>query len=229
MSTACISQFRKRLYSKWLPGFCHAPHRNLSASGFKEQSLDNLSEHDALWFLRAIELDLVTEADGFFTAPLSRAKEQIFWTGSRNVDPRPLTLWIEPVITIGALAKLNLSHKWPAEKLGTQSQTWAFDLVGYGDTENHEFLACEVKKTTREIDLLIELMKQYGADGSIQEPEKAKEKNAYRKSEGIRRTWPSVFWALGPNNYSKVFDVIKRNEREFELVEMGSDRLTRST
>ena len=87
------------------------------------------------------------KSGGFFLAPLSKAREQIFWTGSKNVDPRPLTLWIEPIITIGALAKLHVLYGWPAEKLGTQSKTWAFDLVGYGANKNDELLACEVKKS----------------------------------------------------------------------------------
>ena len=47
----------------------------------------------------------------------------------------------------------------------------------------------------------------------------AKEKNAYRKVVGIRRSWPEVFWALGPNGYSKVFKILRVGEYEFKLIE----------
>jgi len=161
MTTTSILEFHEELIEHWLPNFCYAPHRNYSTKGFVDSSINKLTEHDAYWFLKAIDLDLVSQKDGFFIAPLSKAKEQIFWEGSKSKEPRPITLWIEPVITIGALAKLHTIYNWPIAKLGAQSKTWAFDLVGYGDNSEHEILACEVKKSTREIDSLLELMYIY--------------------------------------------------------------------
>jgi len=226
MTTASLSDFQDRLFEIWLPSFCEAPHRNHSTDGFIRESIGKLTEHDAYWFLRAIDLGLASESGGFFVAPLSKAKEQIFWTGAKNINPRPLTLWVEPIITIGALAKLYELYEWPIEKLGTQSKTWAFDLVGYGDDANDEVLACEVKKSTKEIDVLIELMKVFAADSSIEEPLKGKERNAYKKVAGIRRSWPSVFWALGPNDYSKVYDIARTGEYEFHFIEQEVTQLS---
>lgn len=203
-----ISTFTDRLFSKWLPNFCHAPHRNYSTDGFKSESIAKLSDFDAQWFLIAIDAGLVQEVDGFFTAPLSKAKEQIFWTGTKSKSPRPITLWIEPIITIGALARLNQEFGWPIEKLGMQSLTWAFDLVGYGNTSTHEQMICEVKKDYNEIITLLKFMNTYCSKAPMsQEPIDAKERNAYRKVQGVRRSWPSIFWALGPNGEGEVFSI----------------------
>jgi len=211
--TDVMTLFTSRLYAEWLPNFCNAPHRNYSVDSFKEKSISSLSEFDAHWFLKAIDAGLVTETEGFFTAPLSKAKEQIFWQGIKSKKPRPITLWVEPIITIGALARLNIEFGWPIEKLGMQSKTWAFDLVGYGSTSDDEQMVCEVKKDSKEIDALLKFMNFHSPkDPMRQEPINSKERNAYRKVQGVRRTWPALFWALGPNGKGKVFS-IRRNQK----------------
>ena len=208
--TDSLSTFRERLYSDWLPVFCNAPHRRYSIDGFKDKSILKLSEFDAYWFLETVDSDLITELNGFFVAPQSRAKEQIFWEGSKNKEPRPITLWIEPIITIGALGRLNKEFGWPIEKLGMQSRTWAFDLVCY-DNNSHENLVCEVKKDSKEVIALLDFMKLHCPNDSLeQEPTNPKERNAYRKVAGIRKSWPQVFWALGPQGKDEVF-LIRRD------------------
>ncbi|MES9902777.1 MAG: hypothetical protein ABW168_08850 [Sedimenticola sp.] len=225
MGTSSLAAFQERVFDVWLPSFCDAPHRCYSKAGFKRESISNLEELDAYWFLEAVDLGLVYEEKGCFVAPLSKAKEQIFWEGSKKIEPRPITLWIEPVITIGALAKLYKRHGWPKDKLGAQSKTWAFDLVGYGESSEDELLACEVKKSAKEIDSLIELMKVYGNDGSIEEPDSGKERNAYKKVAGIIRSWPSIFFALGPSDYSKIFTIMRKGKIEFILIEQDASIL----
>jgi hypothetical protein len=106
MSTT-TEEFRARLHEEWLPSFCGAPHRNHALDGFDASNLRSLTEFDAHWFLRSLSLGIVTEDGGFFTAPQSKAREQLFWTGSKSTSPRRLTLWIEPIVTIGALARLS--------------------------------------------------------------------------------------------------------------------------
>lgn len=219
MSSSALTIFRQQLYDIWLPNFCNAPERGYGVDGFKDSSIDKLTEHDAYWFLRAIELEIVTEELGFFTAPLSKAKEQIFWQGLKSKVPRPVTLWIEPVITIGALAILHQQYGWPINRLGAQSITWAFDMVGYGKNREDEVLACEVKKTVSEIDTLIKLMQLYSNQCDLDVVPAGKERNAFKKVIGIRRAWPPVFWALGPNNYSLVYKVVRTTDDNFILEE----------
>jgi hypothetical protein len=220
-----LTVFRERLASDWLPSFCETPHRNYPLEGFKPESIEKLSAHDAHWFIKAIELNLVSQEHGCFIAPLSQAKEQIFWEGSKNTNPRPITLWLEPVITIGALAVLHETYGWPADKLGAQSKTWAFDLVGYGNTAEEECMVCEVKKTKAEVDTLIALMKNYANTNLEEIPPSGKERNAYKKVIGIRTTWPRLFWALGPAGYGYLYHVKRSGEYQFELIECGMDYL----
>lgn len=203
-----MSIFTQRLYTDWLPSFCNATHRNYSLQGFKDTSITNLNEFDAGWFIKAVDSCLVSESNGFFSAPQSKAKEQIFWEGRKAINPRPITLWIEPIITIGALARLNEEFKWPTENLGAQSKTWAFDLVCYDHTYRNEHIVCEVKKNTQEIiDLLYFMLLHCLKNPLNTEPANPKERNAYRKIQGIRRTWPSIFWAVGPRGESHVFHI----------------------
>lgn len=217
-----LSEFEERLFSDWLPNFCNAPHRNYPSDGFKKESMEKLTSHDAHWFMKALEMELFTEFDGFFVAPKSSAKEQIFWQGQKNIKPRPITLWIEPIITIGALGRLHTFYSWPTDNLGAQSEDWAFDLVCYKDNSDEQLIACEVKKTKREVDKLLELMMWHSCRDET-EPKNSTEKNAYRKVQGIRKAWPSLFWALGPDDYGKVFKVVRdTTTSNFELVEVDA-------
>jgi len=221
-----ISNFTARLYDDWLPAFCNAPHRDYSTEGFKNDSISKLSEFDAYWFMKAIDSNLMEQSDGFFTAPVSKAKEQIFWQGLKSISPRPVTLWIEPIITIGAIARLYSDFGWPIAMLGMQSQTWAFDLVGYGTDSKQELLVCEVKKTDKETNELIKYMNIYSDQDPLEEePTDSKMRNAYRKVVGIRRTWPKVFWALGPNGEDVVFSIDQKDSSEHFKLNMADRSL----
>ena len=222
-----ISIFSDRLHKEWLPSYCNAPHRCYPIEGFKTSTIKNLSEYDAKWFMRALDDGLVIESDGNFVAPRSAAKEMIFWEGSKNKIPRPITLWIEPIITIGALARLNNEFGWPASNLGAQSKTWEFDLVCYRGKSEKEYIVCEVKKVPKEIEKLLHFMRYYSVkEAQTIEPANATERNAYRKVQGIRKTWPVFFWALGPNKDSHVFKVVRNDNSEiFDLLPTPEEAL----
>jgi len=198
--------FKNRLIQEWLVPFCQA--RNLSTDGFSMSSLDRLFPADARDFMYAIDSGLVQHNSGTFTAPLSKAKEQIFWEGPKDTTPRKLTLWIEPIITIAGLARLHRDFGWNKNDLGLQSATWEFDLVAYQAKTSHEALVCEVKKSIREVEKLIEWMHKHANSGErIQQELKGAELNACRKASALRRSKCSTFWALGPNNYHRIFKI----------------------
>src|SRR5262245_22970384 len=120
-----LAEFTRRLRQDWLPAFCKP--RHYSEEGFAESSIGGLDPADARDFLTALDHGLVEHKDGVFTAPCSKAKEQIFWEyGPKLVSPRPINLWIEPIITIAGLARLCGEFGWPRSQLGMQSKTWAF-------------------------------------------------------------------------------------------------------
>ncbi|MDP3847197.1 MAG: hypothetical protein Q8R10_12325 [Pseudomonas sp.] len=222
-----LAGFTRRLHGEWLPSFCDAPHRNYTSAGFRDESIHKLTEFDAHWFMQAVDARLVSQSDGFFLAPRSKAKEQIFWQGAKAQSPRPITLWLEPVITIGALARLSQQFGWPAANLGAQSKTWEFDLVCYGASSDVELICCEVKKHSKEIAQLLHYMHLHCALAPhAEEPSDPKERNAYRKVQGIRVSWPRYFWALGPGGEGQVFRVQREQEtQKFSLIPIAEDSL----
>ena len=64
------------------------------------------SEEDARFFLMAIDSSLIEHlGHGRYRAALSSGFEQFFWEGQRVLEPRPFTLWLEPVITVAGLVR----------------------------------------------------------------------------------------------------------------------------
>lgn len=204
-------EFERRVSNEWLNSFCDA--KGYDYGGFDASGMKKISELDAADFIQALDSGLVHHRNGIFLAPQSRAIEQIFWECSKHSVPRRITLWLEPIITIAGLIRLNRDHFWKIAQLGLQSRTWAFDLVGYSRQDPAiEQLVCEVKKTEREINVLVELMHKHLKTPVERLHEfKGKERNALKKVVALRDSASSVFWALGPNGYGFVFNVARVN------------------
>ena len=200
-------EFNALVFKRLLPRF--RDYYGYDTSGFRWETLNRISDHDAAWFLRALTTRTVIQDQAFFYAALSGAKEQIFWQGRKSASPRPITLWVEPVITIGAAGRLHSEFGWPRDLIGLQSKkNWAFDLVAYGDAQE-PMIVCEVKKTAREVDNLIQAMIGYLSQPPLsEEPVAAKLRNAYRKVVGLRQMGPEYFWAIGPDKYGKLFRIV---------------------
>ena len=214
-----ITKFNQRLTQEWLVPFCLA--KGLTHEGFDGRAAATLSENDVRDFMESLDYGLVTHhQDGRFVAPQSKATESIFWECSKKSVPRKITLWLEPIITMGALRKLQRDFGWTKEFLGLQSKTWAFDLVAYNPEDlNLEYLLCEVKKSTKEIDSLIHFMQKHlDSPASIEDTLKGSERNAFRKVMVLRTSSCEVFWALGPNSYDNVFKVLRGKNNSIQLL-----------
>lgn len=205
--SACMD-FNALVLREYLPKFCD--YYGYPVAGFRVDTLGRINEYDAMWFLQALRTRTVVQQQAFFSSALSGAREQIFWQGSKSISPRPITIWVEPVITIGAAGRLHSEFCWPQDLIGLQSKkSWAFDLVAYSRTLA-PLVACEVKKTRREIDYLIQAMIGYLSQPPLkEEPTTNRLRNAYRKVVGLRQMRPRLFWALGPDNYGKVFRFVQ--------------------
>lgn len=201
-----LQTFQDRVLNDLLPTFCNDPSRAWGPDGFKAD-WHKISEVDATDFLRGIDGGLVThEHRGLYKAPRSKASEQFFWSGAKNKTPRPITVWVEPIITVAVLARLHFDLGWPRELLGTQSKDWAFDVTTYLSNDSDcEHIACEVKKTTADIDRLVALMKRFGKNPIAHQPVVSKERNAFRKLQALRQRRPPLFWAVGPGGSSCAF------------------------
>lgn len=221
------SDFETLLYDKLLPEFCSEPSRHLQVSSFRQESM-RVSEADARYFLLAWRAGLIEhEGRGIYRAAMSSTGEQFFWEGPKAAKPRPFTLWLEPVITVAALARLHFDFGWPKDLIGCQSPDWAFDLVASLPDQFSEHIAGEVKRSSKEVDDLIAYMVGYGANPSATEPlESGKQRNAFKKVVALRKRRAPIFWAVGPDGDSRAFRVRYRDDDEVVLdqVDVGELR-----
>jgi hypothetical protein len=200
--------FWNRVNEEWLPAFCRAHHYD--PPGFRPEAKE-LHDADIRDFLRAVDYNIVTiDAANNFRAPRSNVVEHIFWEGPNTISPRPISLWIEPIITIAAVGRLHLDYGWPIECLGMQSLNWEFDLMAFElDDPKNEHIAGEVKPTRSELDKFLENLQRCCAAG-VHDclTAKSDRKNAHKKWLGLRRSRAPIFWAIGPGGDSRVFDVL---------------------
>ena len=193
-----IQKFDELFSNTLVPQFCDDPSRNFGDSAFKRDWHDKISDTDATDFLRAFDGELIRHSGrGQYLAARSSAKEQFFSSGSRAVSPRPFYLWVEPIITVAVLARLHFDHDWPKHLLGMQSKCGAFDFMAFGsaDTAN-EYIAGEVKKTLKELEMMITTMIKFGNEPSLAPA--SREVNSYKKVVALRNRRPPIFWAVGP-------------------------------
>ncbi|HET7708954.1 MAG TPA: hypothetical protein VFK50_05390 [Sphingomicrobium sp.] len=209
--------FEAILYEELLPTFCSHPNGQYQATAFRRESVC-ISEVDAFDFVRAWQAGLITptEKPWLYRCAKSKASEQFFWSGAKQPPPQKITLWLEPVITVAALARLHFDFGWPSDLLGTQAPGFAFDLLCCKPNTDTEVVLGEVKKSTKEVDQLIEYMHKFGRDPSAATPINAKEQNAYNKVAALREATAPILWVVGPKRYSKAFRV-KRAGKKIDL------------
>lgn len=217
--------FEALLYGQLIPQFCADQSRRCNAANFVRSSV-KVSEEDAAYFLKAWEADLIQHAGrGIYRTAKGAAGEQFFWEGMKSKEPRPFSLWLEPVITVAGLARLHFDYGWPAHLIATQSIDWAFDLVAFHPESDRELIACEVKKTTTEVDQLISFMEQFCANPVHPEPPSGKARNAFKKVSALRARRAAIFWALGPNGYSRIFRAVYGDDGTIRLNPVSNDEL----
>jgi hypothetical protein len=224
---AALQAFRARLYDEWLPAFCKE--RGLPVCGFDDTSI-KLSAFDANNFIRAVGSAAGRDrGGGRYLCPRSTAFEQLFWEGERSVHPRRLTLWLEPVITIATIGRLHLDFGWTPEHLCMQPKTWAFDFAVYEPSDaSTEYIVGEVKKNRRELDRMIELMQGYGRVGVVEEPAGGAKRNAWRKWRALRDRRAPLFWAVGPDDYTRLFAMHYPDAHVGIFNEISRDQLARA-
>lgn len=221
-AASVTTEFTERVIGTWLPTYCHDPKRNYPLDGFRTSSIV-VSEVDARDCIYAIERNVVVDqGGGRYRAARSMAFEPLFWEGLRDSVPRPITLWLEPVITFAALARLHRDHGWPKELLGTQPRTWAFDLVAHAPSNpSSSRILGEVKKSIREAESLLDDLRCLSSGGS----EAAIRDNSLKKWKGLLDTKPPVLWIVGPSGYSKVMTIAYPAKGSAVLCEATSSAL----
>jgi hypothetical protein len=218
------SEFWRRVTSEWLPAFCSA--RGYDPQGFRREA-KTVSDGDAENFLQAIDHNVVSVDSGArFRMPQSKACEHIFWEHPESTAPRAITLWIEPIVTIAAVARLHLDCGWPRECLGMQSVKWEFDITAFKPPDlTNEYIAGEVKATTRELDKFLANLERCCIAGAHEVETNAAQSNAHKKWLGLTRCRAPIFWAVGPGGDSRVFNVIYRDNERIALIPTSNQDL----
>lgn len=200
-------EFDDLLAKRLIPEFCSDLSRRMDPSGFSAKS-NRVTEEDAEDFLRAWNAGLpVHQGRGQYLVGTGRVREQFFWSGATAAERRMFTLWLEPVITMGAIARLNLDHGWPVSRVSAQSRDWAFDIVAMASDGASEAISGEVKKSRAEVDDLVDLMAKFGTEPDATEPATGKARNAFKKMASLRRGRAPILWLVGPARYEKVIEV----------------------
>ena len=212
------TEFDKLLADRLYPDFSSDPSRRAGALGFVAKS-NCVTEVDARDFLRAWNAGLpVHQGRGQYLVGAGRVHEQFFWSGAKAAENRTFTLWLEPVLSMGAIARLHLDHGWPVAHLVAQSSDWAFDIVALAPDGTSQAIAGEVKKTRVEVDDLLDRMVAFGASPHAPEPGPGKLRNAYKKVESLRNWRPPILWLVGPAHYEKVIEVEYGDNRSIRFV-----------
>lgn len=216
MNTENVQEFTDLLQREWLPNFCHDPRRQLQVQGFRERSI-RVSDADARDCVYAVKHGVVVDqGGGRFRTAHSTAFEQLFWTGSRSVHPRPLTLWLEPVITFAALGRLHRDYAWPIDLLGSQPKSWAFDLAAHDAEDPSQYrILGEVKKSLKEVNQLIADLHELSAGNDTE----SISKNSRKKWLGLMAAKPSLVWIIGPDMHSRAFWLQRVRANKYRLVE----------
>jgi hypothetical protein len=219
---ATFDEFKRRLTDSWLPAYCHDHSRKYDEAGFRIGSID-IADVDGADCVAAIDLGVVFDVGGGrYRASMSTATEPLFWEGSRNEDPRPITLWREPVITFAALGRLARDFGWPKHLLGTQPQGWAFDLAAHSpnDPKGYRILG-EVKKSASEFRKLAAELQQLASGESAG----AVSENTQRKWLAIVDLKPQIVWLIGPARLELVLEVRRGPGKDTSLQESNSSLL----
>lgn len=199
------SAFDELLFDTLIPAFCSDASRRMAIGGFVTKS-NIVTETDAADFLRAWHAGLpVHQGRGQYLVGAGRVKEQFFNSGLKAETERTFHLANESIITMAAIARLHFDHGWPIDCLAAQSADWAYDIAV--NVAGRAIIAGEVKKTRKEIDDLIQLMKQYGANPAADAPASGKTRNAFKKVASLRKSGSPMVWLVGPDNYDHVFEV----------------------
>lgn len=211
----CLMTFRgefyRRLISEWVISDCNVRGDDVQPQGFVDSNFRDLSEFDAHWFLVALEANHMTETLSVFHTIGHGVKLRIFSHGTSWEALRKTTLSLEPIICVGAVARLIDQYGWPASQLGQCAFPWPFDLVCFDRDRKKELVNCEVKKSHNEVAALMNWMRYFAAIAPLEvTPTNSIKKNAYKKIVGLRKSRPAYFWVLGPegigNTYRLVWD-----------------------
>lgn len=213
--------FETLVSNELIPYYCQHKTMGMVPAGFKRDT-HRLSDADAEQFMRAWQAGIIhAVGNGCYYLGKGGSKEKFFWEGARTCAIRPFSLWLEPIITAGRLARLHLDYHWPQQLIGSQSiGDWAFDIVTFTDRacSTHQIL-CEVKKTGAELRKLDYLLQQFSNRPELTEADiPHMHINAFRKIRALRKRQAPVLWLAGPSGHDIYYQVHYHDDGRISLM-----------
>lgn len=200
---AALQLLQDRISNEFLAEFCKNPKHPWRSPDCFNPDWSKVHEVDAADCLRGLDGEVVRRLSwGRFQGYRTHNKEQFFHS---HPQKKRITLGLESIITLAALARLHFDLGWPKDMLGGESRGGAFDVATYVFDDSHvEYIAGEVKKCAAELEQLIELMTRFGRDPS-DKPKRKQEENSFNKIQALRSRRPPLFWAVGPGGSNYAF------------------------
>jgi len=169
-----------------------------------------IPETDIHWFFRVLDLGILRELpNGDFHSPRPGAAERLYSHGDSSKCPVPVGISIEPVISLGAMARLIETFGWPSECLGVQAGSWGFDLTCYAPGSEKVILQCEVKTKERDIERMCAYFEaRLNGANEAGQASPTQRKNWDAKLAELASTGAQLLWALGPGGFERVYRVV---------------------
>ncbi len=219
--TDAQQEFARRVKDEWLPAFCADPKRRYDPTVF-DPTAKVITDADARDFMRAIDSGIA-----FFDSRQrcgmrrGRASDAIFTEGKKATTRRPVSLWVETVLTVAAGARLHFTHGWPADSLGMQPHAdFALDLAAFTTSDSvNQQIAAEIKPTLEELTTLSINLRRCCAgdhDDSCLEKHRAR-RNAHNKWRALRARQPPVLWLVSPAPHSEIYRLAYRADGVIEV------------
>jgi hypothetical protein len=174
------------------------------------RNLHKLADVDVRNFFRSIKVGGIRDCeDGYLALARPGCRLRMFDHGLRGAK-QTAKVSVEPILSIGVVARLVETFGWPAQAIGTQMDKGAFDLSIYSGFSSVPAVQCEIKVRATEVDAMAAYF--LSVLNSAKPPEE-RHKNWNRKLGSIVAQPPKLVWLLAPGQYERVFRVDATNSK----------------
>lgn len=167
------------------------------------RNLDKLADIDVQNFFRSIEVGGIRDCgDGHLALARDGCRLRMFDHGLKGGARQTAKVSVEPILSIGVVARLVEMFGWPAQAIGTQMDKGAFDLSIYAGSSTVPAVQCEIKVRASEVDAMADYFLSVLNAGK---PLEERHKNWNRKLNSIAVQPPKLVWLLAPGQHERVF------------------------
>ena len=169
------------------------------------RNLDKLTEVDIRNFFRALEVGGIREcADGYLALARHGCRLRMFDHGLKGGVKQAAKISVEPILSIGVVARLVETFGWSANAIGTQMDKGAFDLSVFENNASIPAVQCEIKVRASEVNAMAAYFISVMNTGTALEDRRT---NWNRKLVSLKAQPPKLLWLLAPGEFERLFRV----------------------